>query len=334
MARRTNLGLFLVLLVVFTTGSLGLALGTSVSRVALVAHGVAAFSLFALVRRKVVVVRAGLRRHPIGRWPSLLFAALLVASAGFGVLHTSGVLRQLGGYTTMAWHIALALALVPLALWHVLARRTRPRRTDLSRRSLLRSGIVVGTGALTYVAAEALVRVTSLPGAGRRFTGSYEMGSFRPAAMPVTQWLSDSVPTIDVDHYRLVVRSPSGVREWSYAELTRFSDRVRCTIDCTGGWYAEQEWEGAWLHRILTARGDAHSLQVRSVTGYSRRFSVDDGAALLVALRVGGQPLDPGHGFPVRLVAPDRRGFWWVKWVASISADHTPGWWQPPFPLQ
>ncbi|HEV2028853.1 MAG TPA: molybdopterin-dependent oxidoreductase [Candidatus Dormibacteraeota bacterium] len=56
--------------------------------------------------------------------------------------------------------------------------------------------------------------------------------------------------------------------------------------------------------------------------------------ALLLATRVGGLPLDRGHGFPARLVVPDGRGFWWVKWVSAIEVDDVPTWWQPPFPLQ
>ena len=44
-------------------------------------------------------------------------------------------------------------------------------------------------------------------------------------------------------------------------------------------------------------------------------------------------PLSVGHGFPARLVAPGRRGFWWVKWVDRIELQTTPWWWQPPFPV-
>jgi DMSO/TMAO reductase YedYZ molybdopterin-dependent catalytic subunit len=54
----------------------------------------------------------------------------------------------------------------------------------------------------------------------------------------------------------------------------------------------------------------------------------------VLALRMGGAPLSADHGFPARLVAPDRRGFWWVKWVVAIEPDPLPYWWQPPFPLQ
>jgi DMSO/TMAO reductase YedYZ molybdopterin-dependent catalytic subunit len=76
------------------------------------------------------------------------------------------------------------------------------------------------------------------------------------------------------------------------------------------------------------------SLNVRSVTGYSRRFAVTDAPRLLLATRLDGSALDSGHGFPARLVVPGERGFTWVKWVASVDAEDLPWWWQPPFPLQ
>jgi DMSO/TMAO reductase YedYZ molybdopterin-dependent catalytic subunit len=70
------------------------------------------------------------------------------------------------------------------------------------------------------------------------------------------------------------------------------------------------------------------------VTGYSRRFPPPDADLLLLATQVAGAPLSPGHGAPVRLVAPGRRGFWWVKWVESVTVEPEPAWWQPPFPVQ
>ena len=55
---------------------------------------------------------------------------------------------------------------------------------------------------------------------------------------------------------------------------------------------------------------------------------------LWLATGVEGRRLDAGHGAPVRLVAPGRRGFWWVKWVASVQLSHLPPSAQSPFPLQ
>jgi len=108
-------------------------------------------------------------------------------------------------------------------------------------------------------------------------------------------------------------------------------------LDCTGGWYAEQEWRGVRLDRLLgpgaAGRGGSRCLEVVSVTGYRRRFPLADAGRLLLATHVAGQPLTAGHGAPARLVAPGRRGFWWVKWVDRISVLDEPWWLQPPFPL-
>ena len=73
---------------------------------------------------------------------------------------------------------------------------------------------------------------------------------------------------------------------------------------------------------------------VRSVTGFWVRLPVRDLDHLLLATAVGGEPLTAGHGFPLRLVAPGRRGYWWVKWVRRVEVVDSPWWLQPPVPLQ
>jgi len=234
----------------------------------------------------------------------------------------------------MELHVGAAIAAVPFALWHVLARPIRPRRLDLSRRNLLRAGAMVAVAGAGYAASELAVRATGLPGAARRFTGSYEAGSFDPEAMPVSSWLLDAVPQIDPEAWRLRVVTPAGIREWGYAELLRFDDRRRAVLDCTGGFWSEQDWSGVLLSRLVTDVSGAASVRVVSHSGYDRRFPVSELSGLLLATRLGDRPLSPDHGSPARLVAPDRRGFWWVKWVRSIELDDLPVWWQPPFPMQ
>jgi DMSO/TMAO reductase YedYZ molybdopterin-dependent catalytic subunit len=139
----------------------------------------------------------------------------------------------------------------------------------------------------------------------------------------------DSVPTIDTASWTL---SAPG-RAWTYDELLAFDDRLTATLDCTGGFYSTQDWAGARLDRLIQGAG-GESIRVVSHTGYDRRYPLANASRLLLATRIGGRPLDPGHGFPVRLVAADERGFWWVKWVTRIEVDDVPHWWQPPFPLQ
>ena len=151
--------------------------------------------------------------------------------------------------------------------------------------------------------------------------------------MPVTQWLDDADPRIDADGWRLAVLTAEGARPFTYDEIQVYDDRVRATLDCTGGWFATQDWSGVRLDRLLEGVEDARSVVVTSATGYARRFPIDDANSFVLATRLGGEPLSAGHGFPARLVAPGRRGFWWVKWVERIEASSTPWWWQSPFPL-
>jgi DMSO/TMAO reductase YedYZ molybdopterin-dependent catalytic subunit len=150
--------------------------------------------------------------------------------------------------------------------------------------------------------------------------------------MPITQWFTDAVPRIDASAWRVRVSAGSVSRELSADKLAG-ADTVRAVLDCTNGWYSEQTWRGTRLDRLLPQDAGG-SVLVTSVTGYRRRLPAADASGLLLATHVAGAPLSAGHGAPVRLVAPGRRGFWWVKWVTAVELSDEPWWLQSPFPLQ
>jgi DMSO/TMAO reductase YedYZ molybdopterin-dependent catalytic subunit len=328
--RRTNLALLALLLLAFVTGVASWLVGPGVVRWIVIAHGIVGLSIVVLAPWKSTIARRGLRRHRPGRGTAIAFAVLILISIAAALVHVTGVVRSVGTFSPLGIHVATAVAAIVVGVVHVVQRPVRPRMTDLSRRSLLRSGAIVGVGAAGSLALDGLVRVAGVRGASRRVTGSFETGSDVPANMPVTQWLNDQVQEVDAASWRL--RVSGGARTFSVGELAAFGDALRATLDCTGGWYAEQVWRGARLDRLLDGAG-GESIVVRSITGYWRRFPRSDAAGLLVATHVGEAPLSAGHGAPARLVAPGRRGFWWVKWITEIDVDDEPWWWQPPFPL-
>jgi DMSO/TMAO reductase YedYZ molybdopterin-dependent catalytic subunit len=326
---RTNLALLGFLAIAFATGWLAFAFATAPARWSLAVHAAGGFAILVLLPWKSMIARHGLARPRPGRWASVLLGVLVLVSLVAGLLHSSGVLVYLGPLTAMEFHVGAAIAAVPLAVWHVVARRVRVRPTDLSRRGILRVGAVVAGAAVAYAVSEVVVKATGMPGAARRFTGSYEAGSYQPGQMPVSSWILDPIPQIDTSEWRL---NAAG-RNWSYDELFAFDDPVTETLDCTGGFFSTLEWAGVRLDRLIDeSRG--MSMRVVSVTGYDRRFPLEQASSRLLATRFGGQTLDAGHGFPARLIVPEGRGFWWVKWVSAIEVDDMPHWWQPPFPLQ
>ena len=329
--RGTNLALLALLAGALLTGGVAFAIGGSWAFWALAAHGAVGLALVLLAPWKSVISARGLRRARPGSSVSILLAVLIVLAVATGIGHAVGWWSSV---LAMQLHVGAALLSIPLAVWHVVRRPVGPRASDLSRRRLLRAGAIAGGGLVAFGAVEGLVRVTGMPGAERRATGSYERGSFDPGSMPVTQWFDDEPPLVDPEAWRLLVRSSASERSWSYRELAgTAADGLRASLDCTGGWFATQDWSGVRLDRLLPEDGDPRSFVVVSATGFARRFPISDAGSMLLALRVGGLELSTGHGFPARLVAPGRRGFWWVKWVERIETSATPWWWQSPFPL-
>ncbi len=305
----------LLTLFVFATASGGLAFGLGAAPLASVvvaAHGVAGFGLLVLIPAKARIVRRGLRRPGTSRKViSWVLSVLVAAAIAGGLLHALRGFVPVLGLLPMQIHVGAALAAAGLLAAHVLPYRHR-RRIDLGRRTALR----VATGAAGGLALWAVA-----PGRERRFTGSHQV-----AALPVTQWLFDPVLALDAAAWRL--RLPSGVLDRdALAALPQTT--VRAVIDCTGGWWAEEEWQGV----LLTDLGlPATALDVVSATGYRRRLPGPGG--VLLATHAGGRTLTDGHGGPARLVVPGRRGFWWVKWVVALEPTDEPWWLQPPLPLQ
>ena len=326
---RTNLALLILLAAAFVTGWLAFAYGTVPARWSLVLHATSGVAILLLLPWKSTIARRGLARPRSGRALSILFSALVLISLAAGLAHSTGVWLWTGWLTAMEVHVGAALVAVPLAVWHVFARRIRVRPADLSRRSFLRGAVVMAGAVAAYGSSELVVRAAGLPGNTRRFTGSYEAGSFQPEAMPVSSWMFDAIPQLDAAAWKLRV----GGTEMTHRDLLAFDDRVTATLDCTGGFYSTQEWTGARLDRLLEGR-TGESIRVASSTGYDRRFPFEEAPRLLLATGFGGQTLDAAHGFPARLVAADRRGFWWVKWVVSVEVDEVPYWFQSPYPLQ
>jgi hypothetical protein len=132
-SRRTNQALLIALLLAFGTGVATVAIGSPDGAWVAIGHGICGMAVALLIPWKSRVVRGGLRRARASRWLSLLLAVMALSTLIAGLGYATGLVRSIAGKPGLWVHIAVALALVPLVVWHVWARRIRPRRTDLSR---------------------------------------------------------------------------------------------------------------------------------------------------------------------------------------------------------
>jgi len=112
------------------------------------------------------------------------------------------------------------------------------------------------------------------------------------------------------------------------ADLEAMTQRVhQLPIACVEGWSAAASWTGvrfADLLDLVDAPENA-SLRVRSlqekgafgVTEIPASFARDP--LTLLALKLNGDDLSIDHGFPCRLIAPNRPGVMQTKWVNRIE---------------
>ncbi|MEU8224518.1 molybdopterin-dependent oxidoreductase [Kribbella sp. NPDC048915] len=98
-------------------------------------------------------------------------------------------------------------------------------------------------------------------------------------------------------------------------------------IACVEGWSQGARWEGIRIRDLLQAVGAAPHSRVRVVSmekggfyGTSElpeEFAADP--LTLLALRLNGSELALDHGFPARIIAPNRPGVLQTKWVHRLE---------------
>jgi Oxidoreductase molybdopterin binding domain len=337
-----NILLLILISFLLVSGFFGLFYGVPSYGWIMNLHGLAGFSVILLLLWKGIIILDVYQRGTgfgFRRSGFLLLLLVLLTILGSGLYWSTIGQVYLFGMSLITLHILLAISLLGLFIWHTWAMRFIIKIPgSLDRRALLHSGLVTLGGLVFWRAALGVEGAADLPGADRRFTGSYEAGS-HGGSFPSVSWLTDRPEPIVPDSWMLLVtglvESPAIFTIDSLMEFTP-TERI-ATLDCTGGWFTEQVWSGvllADLYELVGVRSSALSVRFQSSTGYNRKFNLSDARDFILATHVSGQVLDHGHGFPARLVASGHRGFAWVKWLERIEFDRMPAIYQPVLPLQ
>ena len=285
----------------------------------------------AVPRRAGELVRAVLERGSI---------AVLVAAAVFEL--ATGVANVAQWYVwdfsfrsahyAVAWvatgalllHVAVKLPVVRAVLAADVDDTThdRPgavRPGPLTRRGLLRV-TWLAAGVVTVAAAAgtvpALRRLAVL--APRDLAGG---------GIPINRTAREAgvVGAAAAESYRCVVTAGSRQVVLSRQQLLALPQRTATLpLACVEGWSASGSWTGVRMRDLLDLVGAPAGKEVRVSSLQSPHDTVlpasfADDPKTLLALALDGDPLSLDHGFPARLIAPDRPGVEQVKWVARIE---------------
>ncbi|WP_238490956.1 molybdopterin-dependent oxidoreductase [Actinoplanes flavus] len=281
-------------------------------------------------------------------WPPVRSIAHAAERAAVGVLVAAALFQVVGGvlnitrwYTPMpffftAGHYWVGWLAIGALLVHVGVRLpvTRAALTrsamsarpgGLSRRGLL-TGVAAATGLLTLTTAGQTLR----PLSGLALFAPRRPGT-GPQGLPVNKTADNAgVRALALNpSYRLTVIGPTRHTDLDLDGLHAMTQHTaELPIACVEGWSATGRWTGVRLRDLVALVGVdptratvvAESLE----TGGRYRTSIVAAPHVrdpltLVALRLNGEPLHLDHGYPARLIAPNRPGVLQTKWLTSIT---------------
>ncbi|QNP68091.1 molybdopterin-dependent oxidoreductase [Streptomyces roseirectus] len=149
-----------------------------------------------------------------------------------------------------------------------------------------------------------------------------------PQGLPVNRTAAAAgVGRVGAEEYRLTVAGPRPYTLTLDALRGLPQYEAELPIACVEGWSASARWGGVRVVDLLERAGaPAHarvrvvSLQLRGAYRVSELGPAHARDPLtLLALRLDGEDLVPDHGFPVRLIAPNRPGVLQTKWVGRLE---------------
>lgn len=295
-----------------------------------IAHALERLSLVPLVGGALFELATGVAN--IAYWYSPMPFEFTVAHFYVAWITIGGLIVHIGAKVTLTRQVVSGQQVSP---WAECSRQSTealadPLRSRGSENGLTRRGFLgaVGAGAAVLfvtVAGETIAPLRKLALLAPR---NPVIG---PQSLPVNRTASGANVIADAlsTEYRLVVEGKcKRPQTFTLDELRALPQReAGLPISCVEGWSAAAEWKGVSLPTLLKLVGAKRSSQIKveSIEDQERPYSnsmVDPQHAAdpdtLLALELNGSRLDLDHGYPVRLIAPDRPGVLQTKWIRRV----------------
>jgi DMSO/TMAO reductase YedYZ molybdopterin-dependent catalytic subunit len=205
-------------------------------------------------------------------------------------------------------------------------------------------GIVILIAVVVLIASALILLLGpySLPGSPRVLPGvevrAYEgkdlssINDFRENSIKGPQY-------VNISDYRLTITGLTNATDvYTYDEvLERFPPYTKVvTLFCVEGWDVTILWEGIKVSDIIREAGidpRANTVIFTAHDGYTTSFPLDYlmNNDILIAYRMNNVTLPAERGYPFQLVAQDKWGYKWIKWIEKIELSSDPnyrGYWE------
>ncbi len=159
-----------------------------------------------------------------------------------------------------------------------------------------------------------------------------------PGQSLVEDWpVLSAGPTTDVptDEWSFSIRTENGLTKWTWDEFLALGvEDVTVDIHCVTHWTKlDMDWRGVPLDKVFeNVETSADYVMVHSYGGYTTNLALEDllDGKAWVATEAEGEPLDPEHGGPARLLVPALYFWKSAKWVRGLvmMEDDEPGFWE------
>ena len=144
---------------------------------------------------------------------------------------------------------------------------------------------------------------------------------------------------INISDYRLTVTGLTNTTNiYTYSGvLERFPHYSKMvTLFCVEGWDVSILWEGVQVRDIIREAGinpRANTVIFTAHDGYTTSFPLDYLMKndIIMAYKMNNITLPAERGYPFELVAQDKWGYKWIKWIEKIELTDDPayrGYWE------
>jgi len=144
---------------------------------------------------------------------------------------------------------------------------------------------------------------------------------------------------VNISDYRLTVTGLTNNTDvYTYNEvLDRYPHYTKVvTLFCVEGWDVTILWEGVMVRDLIRDAGidpRANTVIFTAHDGYTTSFPLDYlmNNDIIMAYRMNNVTLPADRGYPFQLVAQDKWGYKWIKWIEKIELSDDPnyrGYWE------